>query len=332
MSISFRTRQTLKRISSLVVIITAVTLVICLCLLVWLQRFVVYTDLGVILDFSAPHLGQGQLPQPRDDLPTVDIIYNTSSYQNGISGYHIDPKELMEDPDQVLERLRQLPEGTAVMFDVKGYPGNFYYSTQVGNKTSTSYNIEKMDTLIRWLANSDLYVIARMSALRDFNFVYNNNSCGLKTIAGGLYYDSGVYGRGCWMDPANETVQSYLTRVIKELKGLGFDEVVLENFCFPDTDDLDYPNDKAESLFQCAEKLVSACSGDNFTLSFATDDPQFSLPQGQCRLYLENISPADAATAWELAQVEDKRLDLVLVAPNDDDRYDLDCGVLRPLN
>lgn len=334
MKISYRTRQLIRRILSAVVTVAAVILIAALCLVLWLQRFVVYTDDGAVLDFDRAGVQlQGQLPQA-PELPSVTIHFRDEPFREGLQqlmGYYIDPSDLMDDPDAVRTRLESLPAGTPVLLDVKGYRGYFYYSTRVGATTSSSYDMAKMDDLIRWLASSDLYVIARMSALRDFDLVWQNNSCGLTKTSGVLYSDRSNYGIGYWLDPANADVEDYLIAVIRELDNLGFDEVVLQNFCFPDAENLAFQGDRDAAILALAQKLVTACGTDSFSVSFAGSDPGFVLPEGLCRLYLEGISPENAQSAWDAVAMEDKRLYLVFVAPQEDARYQIENGILLPL-
>lgn len=333
MNISYRTRQALRRIFSVVAVVLAVTVVVLLCLFTWLHRFVVYTDDGVILDFSRRDDVAGKPPQD-DTLPSITLRYDDTPFREGlqpISGYYVDVQELLKDTALVRSRLEQLPAGTPVLLDVKNYRGYFFYSTAVGAHTSGLVSdIGKVDELLAWLGQSDLYVIARMPALRDFVTAWDNNSYGLKKTSGSLYTDSGDYGIGCWLDPSNAAVQNYLIDVLNELKRLGFDEVVLEDFCFPQTDDLLFSADRDEALAQCAQRLIDACADDAFTVSFASDDPAFVLPEGRCRLYLQHISAEDAQAAWEQAAVADKRLYLVFIAESDDTRYEIENGILRP--
>lgn len=341
MSISYRTRQNIHHSLSIALTVIVITALVLLCLLVWLQRFIVYTDEGVVLDFDrSKDFGQSQLPEGEKNPVSVTINYSDTPYQEGLTqlnGYYIESSDLMKMKNDsqalqnLLEKLSQLPAGTPVMLDVKGYRGYFYYSTDVGKNTSSSYNISQMDALIRWLADSDLYVIARMSSLRDFDTVYQDNSYGLKKTSGITYYDQGDYGMGYWLDPTNATVQNFLIDVINELKSKGFDEVVLQNFRFPDSDDLAFQGDRNEALQQCAQKLLSSCATGDFAISFSGSDPEFQLPEGRCRLYLEDISAENAQDAWNAAMVEEKRRYLVFIAPNGDTRYDIENGILRPL-
>ncbi len=334
MNISYRTRLLLRRILGITAMVLVVAVVITVCSVLWLQRFVVYTDDGVKLVFDQPkRLPASQLPQPTS-TPAVTIHYSDQPFREGLPqliGYHIEAQDLMDDPEAVRQKLEHLPAGTAVLLDVKGYRGYFYYSTAVGRNTSSSYDIDKMDDLIRWLAGSDLYVIARLSALRDFDLARNNNSCGLAKTNGVLYADDGRYGIGYWLDPTDETVLRYLTQVLQELRQLGFDEVVLQNFRYPNTDKLAFKGDRAAALQQAATQLMAACADENFTISFASSKADYALPEGRCRLFLEGFDPADAQAAWDAAAVEDKRLNLVFLATENDGRYEIENGLLLPL-
>ena len=335
MNISYRTKLLLRRIWGITATVLVVATVVTVCSVLWLQRFVVYTDDGAKLVFDQPkRLPAGQLPQPTEN-PSVTIHYSDQPFREGLpqlAGYYIDPQDLMDDPEAVRLKLEQLPAGTAVLLDVKGYRGYFYYSTTVGRNTSSSYDIAKMDDLIRWLAGSDLYVIARLSSVRDFDLAWNDQSCGLTQTTGALYADEGRYGIGYWLDPTDDTVLRYLTQVLRELRDLGFDEVVLQNFCYPNTDKLAFKGDRAAALQEAAAQLIAACTNENFTISFASSKADFALPEGRCRLYLEDIAPENAQAAWENAAVEEKRLNLVFLAQKNDGRYQIENGILLPLS
>ena len=129
MTISYRTRLLLRRIFSITATVLAIALVVIVCAVVWLQRYVVYTDEGVKLVFDQPKdLPASQLPQPQTP-PKVTIHFSDEPFRDGLqqlSGYYIAPEDLMKDPDAVRTRLEKLPAGTPVMLDVKGYRGYFY--------------------------------------------------------------------------------------------------------------------------------------------------------------------------------------------------------------
>ena len=52
MIFSYRTRQLTKRISTVLLYVLLISVVLIFCLLLWLQRYLVYTPEGAHLDFS----------------------------------------------------------------------------------------------------------------------------------------------------------------------------------------------------------------------------------------------------------------------------------------
>lgn len=335
MIFSYRTRQLLSRIFTTTVLALLVVAVGMAALTLWLQRFLVYEEDGVRLDFqNRPDLSQSRLPQPDIPSGSVEIIYDDSPYDPGMGqlvGYYIDPLHLQEDPGAVQASLAQLEPGTAVLLDVKGYRGYFYYPTTIANTTtSKSYDMDAMQQLLSWLSQSELYVIARLSAFRDFDYAGKNNACGLPMASGALYSDSDAYGLGYWLDPANNQVQTYLIDILNELQKLGVDEVVLENFCFPDTNKIVYEQDKTQALTVAAANLVTACANKNFVISFA-GKLDFALPGTNCRLYLQDVAPSELQSTWDNAPVSDQRTQLVLLIPFEDERYQLGNGLLTQL-
>lgn len=334
MTLSYRTRQRLRSLGKGVLTVSLAAILVLLCGLLWLRRFVVYTDGGVVLEFTHGVTGPAQIPQKPAPAESVPIIFDEDPFQEGLtqlSGYYLDPQDLMQDPSAVRRYLETLPEGTPVMVDLKGYRGYLYYPSNVGLTTSSSYDMEKMRQFLAWLTNSNLYTIARISSLRDFDFAYHDAKVGLTLSNGTLYSDRGVYGQGYWLNPGSEKVQDYLMQLIRELRSLGFDEVVLQNFCYPDADDLVLPDNPGQVLSDAAGKLIATCRTEKFTLSFSSTDPGYIVPDG-CRLYLEDIAPVDAHDAWEKAQLEEKYARLVFLTSNSDTRFDIENGILRLVN
>ena len=76
------------------------------------------------------------------------------------------------------------------MFFVKSIYGNFYYSSEVSTRRNSDLNISAVDALISDLTSGNLYVIARLPALRDYYYGLNNVPDGLPTAGGYLWMDS----------------------------------------------------------------------------------------------------------------------------------------------
>lgn len=340
MNIPYRVRLRLQWLGTLALLIFMVLVLVWFCWVLWLERFVIYNDEGAFIDFrlSSEHLS-GVVATPPKANTSVEIYYNegenaieTQAELTQIAGYYVTVDDLVDHFLDVRDQLLKLPNGTPVMLEMKSRYGIFYYPSEIpGVQFSQSVNVEEVKELIGEMKMRGLHLIARVPALRDFQFALREHNggggVGLPMKGGYLWMDpQGYY----WLNPTNATTLSFLTSIIIELKDLGFAEVVLGDFRFPDTDKIIYNGDKAEDLAKTAQTLVTSCSTDFFTVSFIGADASFPLPEGRCRLYLENITAQNVGFTAAQANLEDPEIRLVFIAITNDTRYD-EYSVLRPL-
>lgn len=64
----------------------------------------------------------------------------------------------------------------------------------------------------------------------------------------GLWLDQGYF----WLDPTNATTLTWITSVVLELKEMGFNEVMLADFRFPNSDQYIFNGDKEAALRDAA--------------------------------------------------------------------------------
>lgn len=334
MNIPYRTKQVFKRIAIGILPVLVLAVVASVCWYIWAQRYVRYTADGqAILDMTMPTMAPGQAPEKPE---SVDV---TIRYDAGVSdleakeleqmtGYYVEPADLM-DLDAVKAQIQALPLGTPIMIDVKSIQGAFYYSSTVSDTRSTTVDVAKMDELIAWLKQQDLYTIAKFPALRDYTYGLNHVPDGVHHSSGGYLYqdDAGCY----WLHPGSQGTLSYLTQTIVELRNLGFDEVVLEDFCFPqNTDKIKVDGDRKEYLTKAATELLKACATNRFALSFVlTED--FTPPEGRSRLYITGKEASEAAAVAESSGVADPAINLVFLTELHDTRFNV-YSVMRPLS
>lgn len=336
MNIPYRTRQRIKRVAIITVITLLVLALVWLCWFIWLKRYIVYTREGAVLDFSlSAKIPEGQPAQPPEQLPTIPIYYNegedaisTSRELQQLKGYYADRNALLAGIDQVSQQVKALERGTPVMLDVKSATGNFYYSTGVSEFLDSKIDITAMDALIQELSDSGVYLIARLPALRDRMYGLNNVNDGVFDTRGAyLYRDDG----GCyWLNPKRQNVLTYLVQTINELEALGFDEVVLDYFDFPETQYMRFDGDKEQTLIAAAQTLMTSCGSDTFAVSFV-QDPGFTMPEGRTRLYLKDASAAEAQNLALQTGLENPQTTLVFLTEIHDTRFD-EFSVLRPLD
>ena len=311
MSIPYRTRRVLNRLGLVLMIFLLVGVIAWLCWVVWLERYVVYTADGASLDFE--HSSQdiiGEVATPPVAQQKISIYYNegsdaldTGNELTQINGYYISSNMLQNDINGVLGKLERLPAGTPVMIDMKGPYGSFFYPSHLDSAVHS--------------ASTDVNAVA---ALVD--------TCGLYMLSrAGLWLDQGYF----WLDPTNATTISWITSVVLELKEMGFNEVMLADFRFPNSDQYIFNGDKDAALQDAASKLMGTCGGSDFTLSFGVSDPTFTLPDGRCRMYLEDVDAANVEAKAALVKVPDIKAQLVFMAATNDTRFD-SYSVIRSLN
>ena len=334
MTIPYRTQRVLKRILLALLALLVVLAVACACWFLWVQRYIVYTADGKVrLDFDLPPIagGQAAVPPENADVPIRfdenDQSANKNAELTQMLGYYVERADL-QDIDTVISQISVLPPETAVMVDVKGIKGDFYYSSNISTKRNSSIDAGKMDELISYLQRSGRYAIARLPALRDYDYGLNHVPDGVHHSSGGYLYmdDDGCY----WLHPGSQGTLSYLTQIITELKGLGFDEVVLEDFQFPETTKILVNGEKADYLTNAAKVLLSACATDRFALSFVKS-ADFTMPEGRTRLYVEGMDALQAAAFAATAGVPDTAINLVFLTELHDTRFDV-YSVMRPLS
>ncbi|MBQ4601053.1 MAG: hypothetical protein IJB17_05430 [Oscillospiraceae bacterium] len=336
MNLSYRTRRNLQNFGIFVLILLLLAVVVWAVWMLWLDRYVVYTSDGAKLNFnlSVEDLSGESAVSP-NTAETVSIYYNegenavnTSTDLTQVTGYYIDSDMLAKEIDLVLEQVQLLPNGTPVMIDMKDAKGCFYYITTLSSHNPSGVDLDTVTDLLRLLKKKDCYLIARVSAFRDYFY-------GLENVSHGLFHRSRQYlwqdsGRCYWLNPSSEGTLVYLMQTATEIKALGFDELVFGNFYFPDTSDIYFTGDKASAIANAANRLVETCGSENFCISFVSNTPDFSLPAGRTRLYLENQSASAVNSLAQAATVPDKTVNLVFLTEVNDTRFDA-YGVLRPI-
>lgn len=337
MNIPYRTRRTLNRVGTAAMALLLVGIFAWLCWIVWLQRYVVYTDAGAQLDFevSANDI-VGEVAAPPAAVNKVSIFYNegddaidVSDEMKQLNGYYIDSDMLQKDMTGVLIRIDQLDTGTPILIDMKGPYGSFFYPSKLPSAPhSASTDVNAVADLVSRLQKKGFYTIARVSAFRDYSYGNNNVSAGLFMLSrAGLWMDPDGY---FWLDPSNANTTSWITDVVLELRDMGFNEVLLSDFRFPNSDKYIFNGDKVAALQSAASTLVSSCSSSGFVLSFGVEDPTFALPEGRCRMYLSGVTANGIGQTASQVTVEDPTVQLAFIAETGDTRYNDYC-VLRSL-
>lgn len=332
--IPYRNRLLLKKLLRIALIVLAVLLVLSIVLLIYFEPYIVYDRDGAHLrlspDTAQPSPVSETVPHPSLEDPL--IIYDTNApTQESIAeagGFYI-TTAMLQDPEAVFTAVKKLEQPCAVMIELKSVFGNFYYSTSLGGAQTADVDVARIDEVITYLVDHNFYLIASLPAFRDRSFALDNQSCGLPMSGGALWMDD----LGCyWLDPANETVQSYLMQIARELSGLGFREVVFSDFCFPDTNSIVYSSEKTsvEVLREAASELTGFFTGSNLMISFETDATDFPADACAGRLYIPNVDGSQVDRYVQLYGANGSLSELVFLAASRDTRFEKQ-AVLRPL-
>ena len=322
---SYRTRRFLRRLVTFSLWAIIVGLLLWGCWMVWIQRYVVYTRDGVKIDMtrsSVDIVGEEAVAPPQRDpvsiyfVPKEDVTTVSDSLTQ-ILGFHVTTDALLHDIAAVSKQIDMLAPGSAVMLDLKSIYGNFFYNTKIpGAAVSDNVNSTMVDNIIKKLAGAEYYSIARVPAFRDMNF--ETSAC-LSDEDGYPWHDEEYC---VWLDPTDDETMAYLIQICRELRNLGFDEVVFYEFRFPESSNYVFESDlsKAQALVETANNLVSTCAGEGFAVSFESDS-SFVLPAGASRLYIDGVSADQAASVAATIPVTDPAVNIVFKATSNDTRY-----------
>ena len=339
MRLTYKTRRSLQRVTTVVLAVVLVLILFGFCWNIWVERYVVYTRDGAKLDFSRSPLDTvGEIATPPKADDSVSIFFNEGSDAvelttelTTLNGYYIDYEALKGSMDAIKEDLNRLKAGTPIMIELKGGYGSFYYTSGLTNAVSSaSVNVAAVDELIQYIRSKGFYMIARVSAFRDYDFGNRNVTSGLyMNSRAGLWMDSG----GCfWLDPTSANTLSWITSIVNEIRELGFSEVVLDNFRFPaETDKYIFSGNMDDAIASAATTIMASCASDSFVVSFCGATPAFPLPDGRSRLYLSGVGAQEVAARASQVTFENPEGRLVFLSDTNDTRFDA-YGVLRPLS
>ncbi|MBR2928913.1 MAG: hypothetical protein IKC24_07135 [Oscillospiraceae bacterium] len=162
------------------------------------------------------------------------------------------------------------------------------------------------------LLNDDVYTVARISCFSDSAAAAMDMAGkGLCQKNGYIWYDN---SNNHWLDPGKEAAQDYLVALCAELVELGFDEVLLENACYPTMGKLHKSAPVQVDRSKTIEKFLGAVAkvfdGEHVRLSLVLDERTLLAGSDETaglelkevlgdvlRLYVRTADPAAAETA-----------------------------------
>ena len=335
---SYRNKRKAKSFLIFLGVAALVFLAFCVIRFIYLQRFLVYDNGAVKLDYTQNLVKEPQSAAAWDkstiEVITEDAIVPETDFSEEpikqLSGLYMTTEMLldMESVNAALAELEEAPD--AVMLDLKSIYGNFYYSTGLRGAMTSSADIASIDAMIDSFASrSSLYLIARIASLSDYNFALANQSCGLPLRSGALWMDNA----GCyWLDPMKEPVQEYLVSIAQELAAMGFDEVVFDDFRIPESQNIIYNSEltREEAAAEAAAALKEMLSSEGIRVSFNSANPDVAKSSDRVFLVTDNGSQVAALVEEVQGSIEDPAAQIVFLTASRDTRFE-GYGILRPL-
>lgn len=342
MAIPYRARRGFRNFCVVLLILILIAILLLVCWFLWLDRYVEYSKDGAKLNFDLSlRYDTGETPQEPEPsiLPEIhdkseDAGNNTTPFAQ-LSGYYVTIDDLKNNYEQTWARLKKLPKGSTVMLELKDLRGNMYYSSGVA-QNATSVDVSQVDELITYLQGRGHYLIASIPAFQEYYYIMEDQRSrvpyGLAKVtnSGALWMDTSGSMSCYWLSPASDGTITYLIQLITEIRNLGFQEIALSGYRFPDTDQVAFEGDKTATLVSTAATLVNTCATDTFAVSFCPTSAGLTLPEGRTRLYLENVTGSAVMSVANSAKVSDLSVQLVFLTESYDPRYD-DYSVLRPI-
>lgn len=238
----YRGKEKTGRLATLIVSIFVLLILFLVWLFYDLQQYMVYDKDGARLVLPAERAAAGETaPRPSAvsamaGAPVeVEIVIDRADYS-----------ELASDAGAGLGRIEArfvraealtgtllsafitggLGDYDALVLELKPASGLLAYHSAVPLADSYALNgTLELQGYAEQLKEQGVWLVAQLSALPDAALAVRNAPIALKDgQTGGVYTENGA----ALLDPYNDTVRSYLSALMAELKGMGFDEVLFD--------------------------------------------------------------------------------------------------------
>lgn len=262
-------------------ILIVLLLFILLCAVAFLvaQRYVVYNHDGSYrFEFPWTDKAAEEKKETVGDPDAVEIIVEQPE-KSEISDFHaleLDTAVLAGGWEAALQGLAE--DINAVAIRVKEPSGKLLYDTNISGaiECGAAAGSSVARAALTGINDSDFYTIARISALHDSLYAYAHmTDAAVCQLTGYVWFDT--YSTH-WLAPEKEAARQYVCDVAKECAALGFDELLLDSYCYPrdgrmsriKTDERTMT--KTEALTLLGNDLHAALKGTDTALSVAVDE------------------------------------------------------------
>lgn len=288
---SYRGRRGVWQI---LMIVLLVLVLLAACAFLFLQRFLTYADDGTYyLDLPAWSFSVGAEKDPETPQQNVNLFIDRPAQETagkseteedergelyftaGIPRRLLDFTQLPEE-EASLEEAIQAAGANGFVFTAKNAAGEVRFPAVAALPDRVSSDSVSREHLNRLCAKDGLYTVARLNCFRDSAYAMANmEAAGICQESGYIWYD---YDLGHWLDPEKEAARRYVIDLALECAQLGFDEIMLEDVCYPSYGKLykiDYSGNtmgKTEALAQFLTQLREELEPYGVQISLLADE------------------------------------------------------------
>ena len=301
---SYRGRQGAWR---LLLAIVLVLVLVAACAFLLLQRYIVYSDDGSFyldlpfeFNWDIPLLNGGEDRDGNQEDPEKDVnlvVDLPQEEQTEQEGTDAEPEQEQqpEQPaaetyiarrlvglDQLLLSGAPLTESLSdagadgFVFLAKDREGFVHYRSAVAEGGALVSDGLSLEMITQLCAQEGVYTVARISCMRDPLYALAHiNEASIRNANGYAWFENSQGGH--WLEPEKALTREYLISLAVECAELGFDELLLENVCYPYQGNLykivwEKEASKTEALFLFLNELKVAMEPYGVQISLVLDE------------------------------------------------------------
>ncbi len=244
-----------RRAASTKLIVAVLTLILlAACMFLVIQRYASYTDDGQ-LHFNLPSFFQKEETEPpaedksgdsqnQPEDPDVNLVISGPDGTSEPAEPPVDTEPEPAAPEEVrLLALETIPADNAALtetlattgangfvYHIRDNTGKVLYASPTAADKASTGDETSNEALFRLCAGTDK-AVARFNCFHDSYYAFTHMQeaaiCQKTTY---VWYDNHSYH---WLDPSKEQARNYVIGLAMECADLGFDELLLEELCYP---------------------------------------------------------------------------------------------------
>lgn len=229
-------------------IILLVLILVAACGFMVLQRYITYRDDGgmsIVLPFwqlDLPAPPQPVSPEdptaPEDQAPPVNLVIEEPEEPEvppepaDVFGEHkLVELEALPADGAALAQLLAERGANGFLYTVRDDSGKVYFAADVVQKQAAPADAAGTETLRALCGVEDTVSVARFNCLHDSYYAFAHMAESAICQANGyVWYDNKSW---FWLDADKEQARQYVVSLAVECAKLGFDELLLEELCYP---------------------------------------------------------------------------------------------------